>query len=1093
MDLFRRYGHLLRADGTNQLQRLLPGLEAGYIVPDGRSLAELVEYAYKVAAEIRFFDLGGQSAGDWRPLLELLVDDQGRMRSALAVETQLAARADWPPHLVLLLVFLKLFGHVQDDLHQLPERHLRHYFEKVLGLQRRAAVADEAHVVFELARNAAATLLPAGTLLEAGKDAHGRPLVYATRSELLVSAATVSDMRRLTVERDFAQHRRFFVAEGFFGAVEGAAGYTFGRRQLDLDVTQRFMAEAALGFAVAAPILALAEGSRTITVVAHLRLPPAAPPLAALGLGYALDVTLSGAKGWLVPDQVQADLLPGVGSEAPTLSLTITLAANAPAVVPYDPALHGPGLAVDRPVLRCLVKGETGLYEVLDGLVVDSIDLAVDVTDVRKLVVQNADGPLNASQPMPLFGSQPQVGSTFYVGSAEVFGKRLTSLALKLEWKSPPPDLFDHYRAYFDRVDSDLSDAFERLFLVDVDLLHDRTFRPLVSNAPLFAPVPAQPREIEASSNAFDRALAAGEHTEQPDLRQPSAFDADSQSGFVRLVLTEPTRTGMQSYASTVPFEAFGHAAFARRYAYQAFALSQWTAASGEAKPLLPSEPYTPVLKTLSLSYRAQSHLQPGARDATGAFLVLGPFGATRVTAPEAARLVPAVDGEASLVLGVSNLQPPANLSMLFQIESGSAESADVLQPGEVEWSYLAAGDAWQKLEAPAVLADSTQGFQKPGLVALGVPRDASITSQCLPSGRVWLRALLRRPPETAARTRAIQAHGALARLQPGDLPLADYAQHLVSGLPAGSIKRLQQRNANVKRVDQPDPSFGGRAEEDGADYFRRCSERLRHRRRAVTAWDLERIVLEAFPDVFKVKCLPHTDATARARAGEAALVIVPNLRRTGGANVLEPRASAVLLGQIRAHLAGLASPFAALHVIPPVFERIRVQARVTFAPGRDPGYYAAVLNDDLRRYLSPWAYQEGEDILFGARIYRSEILAFIEERDYVDHVTALNLYHSFGGTALSGIRWMTIGVDFYVRANPAPAIAGMTIGDDFMVGVPVEVAQTTQPHAILVSHPEHLITPVAPGSEDCPGVTRLGIGYMTVGLDFNVQAEATV
>ena len=231
---------------------------------------------------------------------------------------------------------------------------------------------------------------------------------------------------------------------------------------------------------------------------------------------------------------------------------------------------------------------------------------------------------------------------------------------------------------------------------------------------------------------------------------------------------------------------------------------------------------------------------------------------------------------------------------------------------------------------------------------------------------------------------------------------------------------------------------------------------------------------------------------TESFKAGHAALVIVPNVRRTGATNVLEPRAGAVLMGRIQEHLAGLTSPFATVHVIHPVFERIRVEAKVVFTPGRDPGYYARVLNDDLRRFLSPWAYQEGEDILFGARIYRSEILAFVEGRDYVDHLTDLKLYHSFDGPARGGIGSMTIGVDFFIRANPRPAIAEMTIGDDFVVGRGVEVAETTQAHAILVSHPEHLITPVAPGTEVCPGVTRLGIGYMTVGLDFTVQPEFT-
>jgi hypothetical protein len=86
----------------------------------------------------------------------------------------------------------------------------------------------------------------------------------------------------------------------------------------------------------------------------------------------------------------------------------------------------------------------------------------------------------------------------------------------------------------------------------------------------------------------------------------------------------------------------------------------------------------------------------------------------------------------------------------------------------------------------------------------------------------------------------------------------------------------------------------------------------------------------------------------------------------------------------------------------------------------------------------------------------------------------------------------MTIGVDFIIRANPRPGIAEMMIRDDFVVGRGVEVAETTQSHAILVSHPEHLITPVAPGAEKCPGVARPGIGFMTVGLDFNIHPELT-
>jgi hypothetical protein len=371
------------------------------------------------------------------------------------------------------------------------------------------------------------------------------------------------------------------------------------------------------------------------------------------------------------------------------------------------------------------------------------------------------------------------------------------------------------------------------------------------------------------------------------------------------------------------------------------------------------------------------------------------------------------------------------------------------------------------------------------------VPREATLEHDSLRSGLVWLRALIDSAPESASKTVDVRPNAALARFQPGaGLTLEDYEQHLIAGLPAGTITRLLKRNSSIPRVQQPNPSFNGQVHEGNPEYFRRSSERLRHRNRAVTAWDLERLVLQTFPEVFKVKCLPHTDASGSYKAGDAALVIVPNLRRTGGVNVLEPRASAILLEEIEARAAGLTSPLAAVHAIQPVFERLRVEADVVFAAGFDPGYYAVRLNDDLARFLSPWAYEDGEDILFGTRIYRSDILAFIEGRTYVDHVTGLNLYHSFDGPPRSGISAMKIGVDFIIRAKPRPALAEMKIGDDFVVGRGVEVAETTLPHAILVSHPRHLIRSAAAGSEACPGVSSLGIGQMTIGIDFFVQPD---
>lgn len=1087
MDLFRRYGNLLQFDGTSQLQRTLPALETGYIVPDERSLSDLVTYAQRLAAEIRFYDLTGQSIGDWRSLFEPLLDaTAGNVLDQAALETALTARHDWPPHVALFLVFLKLFQHLQTDLNELPQRHLRHYYEAELGLARRGAQADDVHVIFELARNAAATLLPAGTLLDAGKDAQGRALSYMTKNDLVVSSATVADIRHTVTETDRRGNRRFFMADTL---AEGEANgwNTFGSKQLELDASQRTMTEAELGFAIASPVLNMAEGVRTIDVEAKLGavngkvLPPAQ------GISYTLSATLTGAAGWLAPDSFSAELVDTAGTLS--LKLHLSIGEAAAAIVPFDGALHGAGPVSQWPVLRCLIKGESGIYETLDGLTVESTTIQVLVNGVRDLVVQNGDGPLSADKPMPLFGGQPRIGAPFYIGSTEIFSKKLSYLAFNLEWQTPPEDLYDHYQAYFDSSDSTLTDSFRSYFLVDVDLLYDRAWdHRLLANQYLFAPVVTELQCIKANASALDSAFAGCAYEALPELDAVTPYTAGSKYGFARMTLSGPTRTDLSDYATETPFEAFGHQAYARRYASQAIALSKWT--SPAAKPKLPNEPYTPILKSLALDYAAAVTWVPGNPHAAGALYVLEPFGYTRAGVAMQPRLVPELEGTAALYLGIRNLQAPANLSLLFQIEAGTASATDVLKPGETQWSYLSS-DVWQMLPSTAVLNDSTYGFQKPGLVVVSVPKEASTQHSTMPADMIWLRAHIQRPPESASRTVELHTQAALAEFAVDTQALGDYAQHLQEGLAAQTISRLKQRDATIKRVMQPYASFDGRGQEDDADYFRRCAERLRHRNRAVTPWDFERLVLEAFPEVFKAKCLPHRDAAGNTRPGETALVIVPDLRSTESSNLLEPCAGSVLMGRIKDYVTNnLAAPSATIHVIHPVYERIRVDIHVAFRSGLDAGWYTAVLNEDLRRFLAPWAYSQEADILFGARIYKSEILAFLEDRDYIDYVTNFNLYHSYDGPPRDGIGQMEVGADFFIRPNPRPAIAGMAVGNDFIVGRSVEVARTTQPHAILVSHPQHLIASISPGEDRCSGVTQLGIGYMAVSLDFKVQPE---
>ncbi|NEQ45471.1 MAG: hypothetical protein F6K00_18790 [Leptolyngbya sp. SIOISBB] len=1108
MDRFQRYGNLLRNDGTNQLQRLSPALEPDYILPDERSLSDLLTYARDLATQIRFYSLTGQSTGDWRPFLEALMADvtTGTIHDTATLETLLQTRQDWPPHLALFIVFLKLFQTLQSDLNELPQRHLRHYYEQELYLLRRSAQADAVHVIFELARNAAPTLIPAGTLLDAGKDSEGRPLYYATTSDRVINAAQVSDIRRLVGEQDRFKFRRFFTADTL-SELEGESWYTFGRSQLDLDPSQRFMTEVQMGFAIAAPILRLAEGWRQITVQAQLRTERQQP--VPQGLSQAFVIDLTGAEGWLTPDTVTAQLINRSPEQPLVLEITLTLEATAPAVVAFDSDLHGQGPVSAWPLIRCRLNNSLGYYDTLAGLVVEQVTLAVDVTGVSNLVVQNSQRLLSSDQPMPLFGNQPSLGSPFYIGSAEIFSKQLTSLNIHLTWQDLPDNLFEHYRAYFDAVSNNLENQFSTFFLVRVEQLYDNSWEyTLKPSAFLFDYLdPNTPQAITITPEELRRVFADVSYEAQPSLSDITAYSAQVKTGFIRLVLL-----GAQRTATNTSFEAFGHRLFPTRYARQAIALSRHPETATEPEPELPNEPITPTLSSLSLDYSAAAEMVPGDRHSPETFFRLEPFGYA-VADRNTARVVPELEGDVAthraatgatdastatefhlgaLYIGLANFVAPGNIALLFQMAQGTATASETLKENETVWSYLR-GDTWQDLARTAVLNDSTSGFQEPGIVVLAIGRDASVEHTLMPSGQVWLRALIRKSPTSAARLTTLRTQAVTATLAPTVDPISDYNDHLSTQLNAATIQRLKQRLAPIKTVEQPAPSFGGRTSETDTDFFRRCSERLRHRNRAITIWDFERLVLEAFPEIFKVKCLPHSDQYGQDQPGDIAIVVVPDVRAVP---TLEPRAGEVLIQRIKAYLdTDLATPFANIHVTHPTYERIRVDARVSFRQGLDAGYYAGVLNEDLRRFLSPWAYEDGEDIVFGGQIYRSEILAFIEGRDYVDYITDFNLYHNHDGPAVDGISAMAINLDFFIRPDPQPAIAttadGMTIGDTFVVGQGVEVATATQAQTILVSHPEHRIVPVTPASDDCDGVETLGIGYMAIRLDFEITASS--
>ncbi|HMQ46526.1 MAG TPA: hypothetical protein PKA00_04545 [Saprospiraceae bacterium] len=465
--------------------------------------------------------------------------------------------------------------------------------------------------------------------------------------------------------------------------------------------------------------------------------------------------------------------------------------------------------------------------------------------------------------------------------------------------------------------------------------------------------------------------------------------------------------------------------------------------------PPLPNPPYTPATNGISLEYTSEQIITGVENEGIDQYFHLLPFNGhkevsllaavdIRLVCPYYAHSKSDAYADGNLYLGIEKLKPGTNLSLLFQIEEGSERKAE-WQPPKLHWSYLTKNNTWTAFESTDVLLDTTFGLTRSGLVQLKIPKTAIAENTMLNPALYWIRiaAVENREADIPVSVRAlpnlvsVRAQAILAQFaDKGNDPA-----HLSAPLPAGTISKLQISRTSVKKVEQPFDSFGGRLPEQGNDFYLRISERLRHRDRAIQVWDYERLLLEQYSKVHRVKCLPHTRMIASTdncstnilqdpsaippdldvqSPGYVLLAVIPDLTQRTATAQAEPRFSFGDLLEMEDYLRTKTNLFVAweresppwlcepdypedetkyLWVVNPKYEPIRLSFKVAFLTGFDETFFKFQLDEELKNYLAPWLENPAAPITFGRTLYQSALIAFIESREYVDAIADFRLY----------------------------------------------------------------------------------------------------
>ena len=889
-------------------------------------------------------------------------------------EASLTTYSNHEPHYGLFLAFLKLFQAAQESLNDFTKRHLDFYYKDVLRLKNKKPVPDQVHLTYELQKHIAQHQLEKGTLFKGGKDLNGKEMSYSLLDNVVLNQALVQEIKAYQIQnKNLLAFPVVNSADGKGEKFEGddKSWFAFGN--------QKSEATREAGFAIASNLLFLKEGERTVTVTVQFAKPLKSKP----GFTYSgyqkiipFQVNLTGEKDWLVKN-VDAKYT----ENQKTFILKFTLGVEEPPIIPYLEKTHQKNIRTSLPLLTATLdqKMSNMWYADLMNNPINSIQLSVEVFGVKDLALSSDGGSIDASKPFKPFGDFPKLHAGFYIGSKEIFQKKLDSLRVNFPISEPVTCQYLHGNSWDIYPKTKSGQTYSIQQNSDGNLLK-ATNMDFGANTFLQA-------------KSFEGILKFRLDTSSYSL---ASFMDEVNKALDKVVINSQQSntvvTARAIRATPDPSESIADiGSIGIKDLSEIGALTGLSKVSGNSVPV----PKELISESFSIDYSASEFIPTVGSNPRHTFYHLYPFGYGKPISDENLSLIPRFDYKGELLIGIAKAALPITINLLFLLSEGSSNPLKKVE--QVYWSYLKSNGEWQVIDSSKVV-DGTINLTRSGIVTVSFPKDAGKEHTIVTTDLVWLKASVMNNTDAVCKIIDIKAQAGLVELVQNKSEQIEFR----STLPAGTISKLQRSDSALKSILQPADSFGGREKESDGDQYQRVSERLRHKQRAITMWDYEHLVLEEFPSIYQVKCLNHTGFYEKEKEqvfcenypGHITLICVPDLKKKSNVNPLTPYTPIGTLTDIALFLGKIKNPFALLHVVNPKFEEVQLDFEVHFHDHMDEVFYRNLLDMEIEKFLCPWAWDNEKKINFGGKISKSTLINFVDERPYVDFLSCFKLNH---------------------------------------------------------------------------------------------------
>ncbi|SEF43900.1 hypothetical protein [Vibrio hangzhouensis] len=753
----------------------------------------------------------------------------------------------------------------------------------------------------------------------------------------------------------------------------------------------------------------------------------------------AFEAYLSTEQGWEMADHAQFVPIENNTNHQMGGELNLRLEPGFPKTAALGPDVHNSEGAFKDPAIKLSLKAQSNCfaYSVFSGFEFSGLRMACNVSGVTQLQLFNQDGQADPSQPFFPLGAQPNEGSYLVIAGKELASKPLRHLDVNLEWSGLPGNC-DGFRSHYAEYSYDYSN---HSFKVTAEVLNNGGWEKIGQHQhTLFSPKTGPlERNVTLSFGSVRNSYTPNRH-DWPAL--PYGPQSSIRNGLFKITLSAPST-------------AFGHNEYG-------LVLSKTLSQNVKAKNQqpLPKAPYTPKLNRISVSYSALQAIDLGDMSAKNQCRIvhLHPFGSVDIYPRNNKhkfaypRLLPQYAEDGHLMVGIKGAELSGYLNLYFLLNDDSK----LLTPypsSESQWYYLV-GDHWLPLPAKHIIHDTTHGFLTSGIITLDIPERIDTVHNVMPSGLFWIRVSTNRginlyPKCHQIATHVIQVTGEMQ----SDSTLSDFATWQSLPMPA-----------NLGAITQLTPFAHQNTKETHKQWVIRTSELLRHKGKAITPWDYERLVLQQFPEVDSATCFPARRYNSGVPCpGKVLITVIPKERLCEHNPCKFRRLDSATLMKIRDYLAHIARSHSRIEVRNAGYETIQIRCSVTFLEGVHHGLAIRRLEYAVMEALCPWN-PEGMNQGLGWELSLTKLSAFIRKQDNVTNVSGLSV-----------LKISHLTTNHYELQDSAR--------ND-------EPIKAQLPWYILVPAAHHFIT-IAPASQR-PAPVPAGVGNLVIGEQFIIDETPT-